>query len=179
MFLDKTLIGSLGSLTFYPSVNVYSGGNIGKRTNFYVDGALDDTRIYDRALTLAEITAHYDGDSIDNTDLALRLNYEHSLNDDSGLSMVVSLFNHSEVYEVFSRDSFRCKACGRGADDGVKLTVDHVVPVDWCGTSDISNLVALCEECNRGKKAWIDSVPSQSMKDIMYKQTIEQRIEEI
>ena len=80
-------------------------------------------------------------------------------------------------YEVFNRDNFRCKACGRGADDGIKLTIDHSTPVDWGGTNDKSNLITLCEECNRGKKAWIASVPSQSMKEIMDKPTIEQRIE--
>lgn len=80
-------------------------------------------------------------------------------------------------YQVFSRDAFRCKVCGRGADDGVKLTVDHIIPVDWGGTNDISNLLTLCEECNRGKKAWVDSVPSQSMKEVVDKPTVEQRIE--
>jgi hypothetical protein len=80
-------------------------------------------------------------------------------------------------YQVFSRDFFRCKACGRGADNGVKLTVDHIIPVDWGGTNDIKNLLTLCEECNRGKKAWVDSVPSEAMKEVMDKQTVESRIE--
>lgn len=80
-------------------------------------------------------------------------------------------------YEVLSRDGFRCKACGRTADDGVKIVVDHIRPVDWGGTNDISNLITLCEECNRGKKAWVDSVPSQIMKDVMDRPSVEQRIE--
>lgn len=80
-------------------------------------------------------------------------------------------------YEVFSRDGFRCQACGRGAKDGAKLAVDHVVPVDWGGTNDKSNLITLCVECNRGKKAWVDSVPSQDMTEIIGKPTVEQRIE--
>jgi hypothetical protein len=85
--------------------------------------------------------------------------------------------NEKVRYQVFSRDSFKCKACGRSADDGVKLTVDHATPVDWGGTNDISNLITLCDECNRGKKAWVDAVPSQSMKGIIAKPTVEQRIE--
>jgi len=85
--------------------------------------------------------------------------------------------NEKIRYQVFSRDSFRCKACGRSTDDGVKLTVDHMVPVDWGGTSEVSNLLTLCEECNRGKKAWVDSVPSEIMKEVMDKSTVEQRIE--
>jgi len=80
-------------------------------------------------------------------------------------------------YQVFSRDNFRCRACGRSADNGIKLTVDHIRPVDWGGTNDILNLLTLCEECNRGKKAWVDTVPSQTMKEIMDKSTVGQRIE--
>ncbi len=80
-------------------------------------------------------------------------------------------------YQVLTRDSFRCRACGRSADDGIKLNVDHIIPVDWGGTNEISNLLTLCEECNRGKKAWVDSAPSESMREIMNKSTVEQRIE--
>jgi len=85
--------------------------------------------------------------------------------------------NEKMRYQVFSKDNFRCRACGRSADDDVKLTVDHIQPVDWGGTNDMSNLITLCEECNRGKKAWIDSVPSLTLKEIMYKSTVERRIE--
>ena len=80
-------------------------------------------------------------------------------------------------YEILGRDGFMCQACGRGAKDGAKLTVDHVIPVDWGGTNDKSNLLTLCEECNRGKKAWVDSVPSQNMKEIISKPTVESKIE--
>jgi 5-methylcytosine-specific restriction endonuclease McrA len=80
-------------------------------------------------------------------------------------------------YAVFGRDGFRCQACGRGVNDGIKLTVDHIIPVDWGGTNDISNLHTLCEECNRGKKAWVDSVPSRNMEAIISKSTVESRIE--
>ena len=80
-------------------------------------------------------------------------------------------------YQVFSGDNFRCRACGSSADDGVKLTVDHIRPVDWGGTNDMTNLLTLCAECNRGKKAWVDSVPSQNMEEITSKPTVESRIE--
>ena len=85
--------------------------------------------------------------------------------------------NEKLRYAVLSRDGFRCKACGRTIDDGVKLVVDHIRPVDWGGTNEISNLQTLCEECNRGKKAWVDSVPSRDLRIIMDKTTVEQRIE--
>ena len=41
--------------------------------------------------------------------------------------------------------------CGRGREDGVKLHVDHIVPVSRGGKSVISNLQTLCEDCNCGK----------------------------
>jgi hypothetical protein len=48
----------------------------------------------------------------------------------------------------------RCAMCGRTPlDDGVKLVVDHRVPLGWGGTNEIDNLQPLCEDCNAGKKA--------------------------
>ncbi len=55
-------------------------------------------------------------------------------------------------WEVLVRDGHRCRGCGRGADEkGVRLEVDHIVPVCAGGTDEISNLRALCYECTRGK----------------------------
>lgn len=48
----------------------------------------------------------------------------------------------------------RCAICGRTpVEDGVKLVVDHKIPLDWGGTNDLENLQPLCEECNSGKKS--------------------------
>jgi 5-methylcytosine-specific restriction endonuclease McrA len=53
----------------------------------------------------------------------------------------------------------RCEQCGRTPrDDGVRLQVDHKMPQSWGGTNDIENLQALCEECNRGKKAYYETL---------------------
>ena len=54
-------------------------------------------------------------------------------------------------YEILKRDGFRCKLCGRTADDGVKLHVDHIVPVAKGGETVPDNLRTLCEDCNWGK----------------------------
>lgn len=54
-------------------------------------------------------------------------------------------------YSILKRDGFRCKICGRTADDGVKLHVDHIVPVSKGGETVPSNLRTLCEDCNWGK----------------------------
>lgn len=80
-------------------------------------------------------------------------------------------------FQVLTRDGFRCKVCGRDAQDGVKLEIDHIIPVDWGGTNDISNLQTLCEECNRGKKATLIGFPRETMSQIMANKTVESRIE--
>lgn len=59
----------------------------------------------------------------------------------------------------------RCAMCGRTpSDDGVKLHVDHKVPREWGGTSDIDNLQALCSECNEGKKAYFSTFDADAEK---------------
>lgn len=47
--------------------------------------------------------------------------------------------------------NFHCVRCGRGKEDGVKLHVDHIVPVSRGGKSVMDNLQTLCEDCNYGK----------------------------
>lgn len=54
-------------------------------------------------------------------------------------------------YDVLKRDNFRCQLCGRTSQDGVKLEIDHIIPISKGGTDDISNLQTLCFDCNRGK----------------------------
>lgn len=54
-------------------------------------------------------------------------------------------------YDVLRRDGFKCVRCGRGSADGVKLHVDHIVPVSRGGKSTMDNLQTLCEDCNCGK----------------------------
>lgn len=55
-------------------------------------------------------------------------------------------------FQIFARDEFTCRYCGRKSD-AVQLHVDHVVPVAEGGTNDIENLVTSCVECNLGKGA--------------------------
>jgi len=54
-------------------------------------------------------------------------------------------------FSVFERDRFRCRYCGRGPDDGVKLVVDHIVPKNKRGEDELSNYITACSECNAGK----------------------------
>lgn len=60
-------------------------------------------------------------------------------------------------WRVLDRDGFKCRHCGKGADDGVKLHVDHVLPVALGGATQWENLQSLCAECNMGKRTSIQS----------------------
>lgn len=62
-----------------------------------------------------------------------------------------SLMTPTLRYDVMKRDGFRCVLCGRTADDGVKLHVDHILPIAKGGKTIKSNLRTLCEDCNHGK----------------------------
>lgn len=59
-------------------------------------------------------------------------------------------------YSILKRDGFRCTICGRTAEDGVKLHVDHIIPVSKGGETIPSNLRTLCETCNLGKSDEIE-----------------------
>jgi hypothetical protein len=49
---------------------------------------------------------------------------------------------------ILQRDLYRCRICKAS---GVKLEVDHIVPLSLGGSNDMDNLQALCVPCNRGK----------------------------
>ncbi|AQU77052.1 HNH endonuclease [Priestia megaterium] len=70
-------------------------------------------------------------------------------------------------YEVLHRDESKCKRCGRTPDDGIKLHVDHKIPVEWGGKTTVDNLWTLCDICNQGKKNWFSDEDSNKMKQIM------------
>lgn len=56
-------------------------------------------------------------------------------------------------FDVFNRDGFRCRYCGRGPEQGVYLEADHVIPRSAGGPDSMANLVTACWDCNRGKSA--------------------------
>lgn len=54
-------------------------------------------------------------------------------------------------FDVFLRDNFTCKYCGKHPPN-VKLEVDHRIPRAEGGTDEIENLITSCYDCNRGKQ---------------------------
>jgi hypothetical protein len=52
---------------------------------------------------------------------------------------------------IFKRDNYRCQLCGRNAQQGITLEIDHKIPRSKGGKSTKENLWVLCFTCNRGK----------------------------
>ena len=57
---------------------------------------------------------------------------------------------------VMERDDYTCQMCGRSIEDGIKLHIDHIVPVSKGGSNDMDNLQVLCHECNLAKHDRVD-----------------------
>ena len=62
-----------------------------------------------------------------------------------------ALMTDSLRYEILKRDNYKCQICGSTAADGVKLEIDHIIPVSKGGKTVPENLRVLCDRCNRGK----------------------------
>ncbi len=56
-------------------------------------------------------------------------------------------------FAVLCRDGFRCAYCGRGEPEGVRLHIDHLVPVARVGGTQLDSLITACQDCNLGKSA--------------------------
>ncbi len=74
-------------------------------------------------------------------------------------------------FDVLKRDR-KCVLCGAAPeiDSEVRLHVDHIVPRSKGGSNEMSNLQALCAECNLGKSnrddtAFADLTDGQSPAD--------------
>ncbi|GMV18354.1 MAG: hypothetical protein AMXMBFR56_65780 [Polyangiaceae bacterium] len=69
---------------------------------------------------------------------------------------------------IYHRDGFCCVYCGRGAEEGVQLTLDHIVACELGGTNEASNLVTACLSCNSAKqhktmRAWFQALRDQGV----------------
>ena len=56
-------------------------------------------------------------------------------------------------FQVLRRDNFTCTYCGKSADDGATLHIDHKISIKDGGSDDPKNLVTSCADCNVGKGA--------------------------
>jgi len=62
-----------------------------------------------------------------------------------------NMMTKSLRYDILQRDNFKCVLCGRSANEGIVLHVDHIVPISKGGKTEKDNLRTLCEDCNLGK----------------------------
>jgi hypothetical protein len=53
-------------------------------------------------------------------------------------------------FRVLAAANGRCALCGATSQER-RIEVDHVIPRSKGGSNDVSNLQALCDECNRGQ----------------------------
>lgn len=84
-----------------------------------------------------------------------------------GEGTVRGAINAKLRFMVLQRDNSRCQRCGRTVADHVKLHIDHIIPVEWDGKTEISNLQVLCSECNLGKKDFVAAQNPMLMKRIL------------
>lgn len=70
-------------------------------------------------------------------------------------------------YRILQRDNSTCQRCGRTPADGVKLHIDHKIPVEFGGESSDENYWVLCQECNEGKKHWFKDEDPKEMKKLL------------
>jgi hypothetical protein len=54
---------------------------------------------------------------------------------------------------IYLRDGLACAYCGEGVEDGVSLTLDHLLPRSDGGDNDASNLITACHRCNSARGA--------------------------
>jgi 5-methylcytosine-specific restriction endonuclease McrA len=53
---------------------------------------------------------------------------------------------------IFNRDNFTCIYCGKSSiEDGIKLHLDHIIPISKGGKNTADNLVTSCSMCNLEK----------------------------
>lgn len=108
------------------------------------------------------------------------IEYEYSKGSDTYLITSIEEYSSSskraglsskDRYRIRNRDGHRCQACGKGVNDGVKLHVDHKIPLDWGGSNLDDNLWTLCNACNLGKKSFFKDDFNPEIMKAVYKET--------
>lgn len=73
----------------------------------------------------------------------------------------------------------RCQMCGKTiAEDEIKLQVDHKIPHNWGGPTELENLWAICELCNSGKRDFFSSFSDDEMTRLVAIDSVHARLAE-
>lgn len=109
------------------------------------------------------------------SDGIINYEYDRSLNiyNITSIGEYSSTTNRSQIndkvrFRILNRDNYTCQTCGKTpTKDGIKLHIDHRVPVDMGGSNNDENLWTMCAQCNEGKKNFIkDELESDVMKKV-------------
>jgi len=65
--------------------------------------------------------------------------------------------------QIFERDGYKCVICGRTANEGYELHVDHILPKDKGGKATLDNGQTLCSICNFRKKNYNQTESGKKM----------------
>lgn len=52
---------------------------------------------------------------------------------------------------IYLRDGLACIWCGMAIEDGLQLTLDHLIPSSQGGSNKATNLVTCCHRCNSSR----------------------------
>jgi hypothetical protein len=66
--------------------------------------------------------------------------------------------------------------CGKTVADGIKLEIDHIIPLAWEGTNDIDNLQTLCSICFDGKKQFLSDFDQKIMSEVLKEKNSYQKL---
>ena len=77
---------------------------------------------------------------------------------------------------IYLRDGLACCYCERGVEDGVKLTLDHVVPRCCGGSNDSDNLVTSCHSCNSRRRNRKVTMTSKFVQEIALEFDVSMRV---
>jgi len=53
---------------------------------------------------------------------------------------------------IYIRDGFACPYCGSTIEDGITLSLDHIIPYSHGGSNNEGNLITCCGKCNSARQ---------------------------
>ena len=147
------------------SLYLGAGFSSGVGVTGYLNGNIDDVKVYGRELSESEITALYNGESVDDTNLVLDLNFNDNVTDQSGNGNDGTL-NGTAGYsenivctgEVLNTDTIAYYGLDEASDTRPDSTGNENHLTDNNGVGVREGVVSgLAEDNNDSIRLWLDS----------------------